>query len=144
MTVWVLEDQPISIHALLAESDVSSSAGDWRYFKFQSTLSLRRATIVPMQVTYATKFQSTLSLRRATGAPTVSDRGYDLFQSTLSLRRATKSQGSRRYFAGNFNPRSPCGERPKGSAELAETERFQSTLSLRRATATHPNRGAGD
>ena len=34
----------ISIHALLAESD----------------------DIVPMQVTYATKFQSTLSLRRAT------------------------------------------------------------------------------
>ena len=36
---------------------------------------------------------------------------YDLFQSTLPVRGATVCGGSRRDSGGNFNPRSPCGER---------------------------------
>ena len=37
----------------------------------------------------------------------------------------------------NFNPRSPCGERPGGAIPDEETLQFQSTLSLRRATLVY-------
>ena len=149
---------PISIHALLAESDNAnlrrhrgnddfyprspcgerhfSSDLKGNFITFLSTLSLRRAThaIIPTCTT-ALGFLSTLSLRRATTTP-------------------CPSPGQNR----NFYPRSPCGERrlPRcrpGSecqisihALLAESDvaqaqncehkaRFLSTLSLRRATS---------
>ena len=78
---------------------------------FQSTLSLRRATLPALLLRLdGLEFQSTLSLRRATprGNRRIGQFG---FQSTLSLRRAT----SARY------PR-------------LDSNQFQSTLSLRRAT----------
>ena len=56
-------------------------------------------------------FQSTLSLRRAT-LEMVMERLEALFQSTLSLRRATDVPERRRQDVQDFNPRSPCGERP--------------------------------
>ena len=83
---------PISIHALLAESDrrpdrlwrayhgnfyPRSPCGERRpdnfvrggHFRFLSTLSLRRATgIVPIRYGFGATFLSTLSLRRATHA----------------------------------------------------------------------------
>ena len=102
-------------------------------------------------------FQSTLSLRRATLLD-----GEDLFlpflfQSTLSLRRATRSYRQLWRIRLDFNPRSPCGERqgqylyagvygtisihallaesdPGGSLWADLLILFQSTLSLRRAT----------
>ncbi len=64
---------PISIHALLAESDPKHFLTRFSTFQFLSTLSLRRATtprlsrVVPTPI-----FLSTLSLRRATLAQTVS------------------------------------------------------------------------
>ena len=126
----------ISIHALLAESDQQQflcrqrccnfnprspcgerpcrSAFAWFFQKFQSTLSLRRAT-VPRGccVTVSVKFQSTLSLRRATLEISLMPTERGEFQSTLSLRRATACVKCFRNRADNFNPRSPCGERPK-------------------------------
>ncbi len=146
---------------------------------FQSTLSLRRATIPPNRERGGDHiFQSTLSLRRATrrrndrrGSHLISihallaesDDSARLaslskseFQSTLSLRRATIPPGLHHFPNRNFNPRSPCGERPgplTGPAPLRyfnprspcgerpgpmvrlnSTITFQSTLSLRRAT----------
>ena len=56
----------ISIHALLAESDMSSCLPISAISIFQSTLSLRRATWVGNHRSYTWRFQSTLSLRRAT------------------------------------------------------------------------------
>ena len=56
------------------------------------------------------------------------------FQSTLSLRRATPSPGSSPGLLPNFNPRSPCGERPRSHSLVRVYAGFQSTLSLRRAT----------
>ena len=125
---------PISIHALLAESD-------------QYWATRARA---------AQLFLSTLSLRRATGVA-ISRTVISLFLSTLSLRRATR--GIPKVFSslGYFYPRSPCGERPIANtgatksghisihALLAESDAaiwytstpwmaFLSTLSLRRAT----------
>ena len=57
----------ISIHALLAESDALLLMAHPVGRKFLSTLSLRRATDVPvMSLTEYGLFLSTLSLRRAT------------------------------------------------------------------------------
>ena len=102
----------ISIHALLAESDVIDDANYLMAFEFQSTLSLRRAT----------QFRE--------------DRLDDLrrFQSTLSLRRATQAGHVREVRARHFNPRSPCGERLFFMDVPHFPKVFQSTLSLRRAT----------
>ena len=123
----------ISIHALLAESDVFVGGTSQFSSEFQSTLSLRRATklggvivgdgIISIHALLAEsdnatintsdanfKFQSTLSLRRATAI----DHQRDLhlvFQSTLSLRRATLHNPGVYHPGRNFNPRSPCGER---------------------------------
>ena len=104
----------ISIHALRKESDMAFFRCAMGISKFQSTLSVRRATgggaehgiclgisIHALRKESDTdywgaypagkEFQSTLSVRRATGmccVPLSAER----FQSTLSVRRATKSQ----------------------------------------------------
>ena len=107
----------ISIHALLAESDVTWKEGANTLIVFQSTLSLRRATVAshghrpirhisihallaesdppPMQRAQPQgQFQSTLSLRRATFVNTRGAIRMMIFQSTLSLRRATSRVGT--------------------------------------------------
>ena len=129
-----LVDVSISIHALLAESDVGCHPHAPLITQFLSTLSLRRATPVPYSITDIRKFLSTLSLRRAT-----------------SYSQHVK------WPSGYFYPRSPCGERLNEvlslvhvsvisiHALLAESDTgpgpclgisalFLSTLSLRRAT----------
>ena len=124
----------ISIHALLAESDHTCKAQIDRDNEFQSTLSLRRATmdIVPMQVTYAT-FQSTLSLRRATSRAARRSSAATNFNPRSPCGERRRSS-SRRRRSSDFNPRSPCGERPTSRPASTKAHRFQSTLSLRRAT----------
>ena len=59
----------ISIHALLAESDLTMSPHKSGPVIFLSTLSLRRATVYPGIVQASLTFLSTLSLRRATDRP---------------------------------------------------------------------------
>ena len=59
-------DTLISIHALLAESDLYPDRQNPERAEFLSTLSLRRATITTITTYTALKFLSTLSLRRAT------------------------------------------------------------------------------
>ena len=130
---WILQLH-ISIHALLAESDLFLSEFLKVLFKFLSTLSLRRATYIGVAYIVAYIFLSTLSLRRATKAIIECNGGDPIsihallaesdlpgqvcllvvipFLSTLSLRRAT------------------C---PKASA-APPLMQFLSTLSLRRAT----------
>ena len=56
----------ISIHALLAESDVNKVPNQGKIDKFLSTLSLRRATKFVNLRVLDCSFLSTLSLRRAT------------------------------------------------------------------------------
>ena len=147
----------ISIHALLAESDslLTSVAGLPEVF--QSTLSLRRATLFWDTQSKSDQFQSTLSLRRATqlrcfgrNRPGISIHAL-LAESDMVVQR-------RVFPEPDFNPRSPCGERRNEPvylslspisihALLAESDRgrflkgervarFQSTLSLRRATSS--------
>ena len=124
----------ISIHALLAESDEPEWSQEEGAWKFQSTLSLRRATIVAILNHRWAVFQSTLSLRRATATSSEGTSPWTKFQSTLSLRRATgwphrtvrargisihallaesdQGYGDVSIHVPHFNPRSPCGERP--------------------------------
>ena len=101
----------ISIHALLAESDLYLDRQNPKPGEFLSTLSLRRAT------------------REKVYKRTVS-----LFLSTLSLRRATKTSMAGRITSSDFYPRSPCGERPCITTTTIGIVLFLSTLSLRRAT----------
>ncbi len=49
-------------------------------------------------------------------------------------------QATFRRLAGNFYPRSPCGERPSSPVSMGKFWRFLSTLSLRRATNTGQRR----
>ena len=74
----------ISIHALREESDLSFFGALAPYKKFQSTLSVRRATRVSMTPMHQL-----------------------IFQSTLSVRRATWDEPTCCPSATNFNPRSP-------------------------------------
>ena len=130
----------ISIHALLAESDFTVSFSSMSSSLFLSTLSLRRATKVPLQlsakahisihallaesdpgiqrlVALLRQFLSTLSLRRATRLAAVCYDYYSIgFLSTLSLRRATHPHTSNHPHNTDFYPRSPCGERQRFQA----------------------------
>ena len=124
----------ISIHALLAESDVRFVQLCQGGIQFLSTLSLRRATStnpkdrerrsISIHALLAEsddmrshnrrlnqEFLSTLSLRRATAGVSIRCVALVIFLSTLSLRRATLASG--------INP---------------DQSGFLSTLSLRRAT----------
>ena len=64
-----------------------------------------------LRASFTSSFQSTLPMRGATHCKTVSTRFF-LFQSTLPMRGATAYPIKAPSIAPNFNPRSPCGERP--------------------------------
>ena len=99
----------ISIHALRKESDDGRKPSA-AHCIFQSTLSVRRATMVSDPLPEMSIFQSTLSVRRATTTNSCWP-SCATFQSTLSVRRAT------------------CATH---TPQCSRT--FQSTLSVRRAT----------
>ena len=82
----------ISIHAPRAGSDGYIGLPLRQDSGFQSTLPVRGATLIWRATSSGTRFQSTLPVRGATDK-------------------------RRRFFvkSDNFNPRSPCGERPCGA-----------------------------
>ena len=102
----------ISIHALLAESDVRRLP--WqisiKYFYPRSPCGERHHCHRLQKQVFA--FLSTLSLRRATKIPLLCFPTIKTFLSTLSLRRATRHGVSIIVSDNHFYPRSPCGERP--------------------------------
>ena len=126
----------ISIHALLAESDIARDIVLPHILLFLSTLSLRRAT----QSTYAKLPRDLIISIHALLAE--SDRLHKvpsvletrIFLSTLSLRRATPAMCAAMHALPYFYPRSPCGERHSAFLCTVYTNQFLSTLSLRRAT----------
>ena len=129
----------ISIHALLAESDIGQlqCIPGRKYFYPRSPCGERRL-IVTVKRLYL-KFLSTLSLRRATGVAGSGKRSTS-FLSTLSLRRATRQMYISTKILEHFYPRSPCGERLANNLNMSSSVGFLSTLSLRRATVSAPNR----
>ena len=123
----------ISIHALLAESDVLQSALDILTDEFLSTLSLRRATsrhnLCPRKSKISihallaesdarrnahmsrTPISIHALLAESDAETNITSIGDIEFLSTLSLRRATTSFIQTKDTPKNFYPRSPCGER---------------------------------
>ncbi len=84
--------------------------GNQRALRFQSTLPMRGATLTYQLSWFRLTFQSTLPMRGATFG-TVAAIDAIKFQSTLPMRGATHIVLKSGQWSGNFNPRSPCGER---------------------------------
>ena len=102
----------ISIHALLAESDLSPPCCTDTTSTFLSTLSLRRATHT--NTYYAILMCISIHALLAESDPLSFASCFTalLFLSTLSLRRATSALYWFSIADRYFYPRSPCGERP--------------------------------
>ena len=148
----------ISIHALLAESDLNHFCRALCKRKFLSTLSLRRATLdrtdLPRVIIisiHALLAESDAPWRRNRPPHCYfyprspcgeRPRFYycHLYSSWISIHALlAESDGSgTQHLRRNiyFYPRSPCGERPPIMYKKCRAERFLSTLSLRRATRT--------
>ena len=146
----------ISIHALLAESDLTIMLYDTSSLIFLSTLSLRRATECfewikeqyPISI-HALLAESdthpiTILVRVVISIHALLAESDFIFLhplvlilqflSTLSLRRATLRKRDTPSQNPYFYPRSPCGERPIVDKVVFVPGEFLSTLSLRRAT----------
>ena len=103
---------PISIHALLAESDGQPDVQRDGGGRFQSTLSLRRATLTALYLLDEMRDfnpRSPCGERRSTGSPPTTAPTDFNPRSPCGERRGTMLHTAQ--FPVNFNPRSPCGER---------------------------------
>ena len=78
-------------------------------------------------------FQSTLPLRGATRGQAGDDRNGEISIHT-PLAGSDQRDGLAVCWKNDFNPRSPCGERPVNGAITDPKSEFQSTLPLRGAT----------
>ena len=123
----------ISIHALLAESDVVTRSGSMRYLDFYPRSPCGERLRDQFDVAMSGAFLSTLSLRRATCCWF-----YDVFYIQISIHAllAESDETADILLEGwtYFYPRSPCGERLCFSVFDFLNLSFLSTLSLRRAT----------
>ena len=133
-----LTSRTISIHALLAESDLACRG--WfeviYYFYPRSPCGERPAVSAALQLIPLISIHALLAESDAPqGCYTLWE---VLFLSTLSLRRATGCQRPCGRPTTYFYPRSPCGERRSNQPATMRTWRFLSTLSLRRATQSLP------
>ena len=123
----------ISIHALLAESDVKimSVLNGLRHFYPRSPCG-ERPPVETINVGSHDFYPRSPCGERL--MHTLIFANPVLFLSTLSLRRATLHNAVH-SLARNFYPRSPCGERQFSLGPVSSGDKFLSTLSLRRATA---------
>ena len=146
----------ISIHALLAESDLHPKYPKGYRWQFLSTLSLRRATDVNNPVFAVTSISIHALLAESDGfsyfyiikitdfyprSPCGERQGffvlfYIFFLISIHalLAESDKLRHPSRPGKINFYPRSPCGERQLYINRTAKAIIFLSTLSLRRAT----------
>ena len=146
----------ISIHALLAESDLPATGGPLPTATFLSTLSLRRATSRHISGRAA---RPDFYPRSPCGERPITDIDFRII-AKISIHALLAESDVRSAGAcardGDFYPRSPCGERPRScpvwsrrpyfyprspcgerlwlSILTPQTVTFLSTLSLRRAT----------
>ena len=114
MHEFCAKTEHISIHALLAESDVVKKAITFYPPIFLSTLSLRRATRNIANGERQKDISIHALLAESDPASHLSMCNTPLFLSTLSLRRATTGGQSCNSTFVHFYPRSPCGERLDG------------------------------
>ena len=146
----------VSIHALLAECDLTPCQKARIGYWFQSTHSLRSATgsfqgsrpsregfnprtpcgvrpMPPPPKTPPSKFQSTHSLRSATPAHPRIWCG-DTVSIHALLAECDFGAATASGVLSSFNPRTPCGVRPSAIMGSGGSRPFQSTHSLRSAT----------
>ena len=147
----------ISIHAPRAGSDAGRLIISPVPAVFQSTLPVRGATCAGVKpipqarrisihapragsdggcrcaIARPPGFQSTLPVR---GATTLPEKGDTHDEISIHAPRAGSdgAAGGLSWADNHFNPRSPCGERPRQRPELTEEQKFQSTLPVRGAT----------
>ena len=103
--------RPISIHALLAESDGCRCPPRHWHGGFLSTLSLRRATCRLGLGLVCRPISIHALLAESDQKGQANNKDSHLFLSTLSLRRATQLPTPEPPRVIHFYPRSPCGER---------------------------------
>ena len=133
--IRVLSKSGISIHALLAESDARRPGQTAKADRFLSTLSLRRATL-RSQIFRSRHHhfypRSPCGERRVRRKPKV------LLGNFYPRSPCGERRGSERILwpVMNFYPRSPCGERLHRIQNCGSCCLFLSTLSLRRATSS--------
>ena len=135
-TLVLLNRFSISIHAPRAGSDQTADFINCIAFGFQSTLPVRGATwLIPCSSAYSA-FQSTLPVRGATKKDVI-----DVYKTQISIHAPRAGSDDRRKTSlckkHNFNPRSPCGERPFSCLFLKIHVPFQSTLPVRGATQSY-------
>ena len=127
----------ISIHALLAESDLRELLHSYQDFRFLSTLSLRRATALLALLDHnLDDFYPRSPCGERPGILWV-PRPLRLISIHALLAESDLYVVILSRIASYFYPRSPCGERhvlPHGGKHVFQ---FLSTLSLRRATQSH-------
>ena len=125
---------PVSIHALLAESDTSWCWPRPTAHCFNPRPPCGERHQLVLAPANCSLFQSTPSLRRATVAANLSgsDGGVSIH---ALLAESDTARFPRRSREPGFNPRPPCGERHGTLPSTLTRAGFQSTPSLRRATA---------
>ena len=101
----------ISIHALLAESDVVGIPLSSCVIDFNPRSPCGERRFLPKNRTFRGHFNPRSPCGERPVIPSDWAVTSVTFQSTLSLRRATVNRLLFRYNQDNFNPRSPCGER---------------------------------
>ena len=125
----------ISIHALLAESDVNEDRYGQQYWRFLSTLSLRRATKLTAYLNgqpHDFYPRSPCGERRRGGDSCYLD---NIISIHALLAESDTALLTPLIGRPDFYPRSPCGERQRAERHASSQQEFLSTLSLRRATA---------
>ena len=123
----------ISIHALRVESDETLPNVGYGLYNFNPRSPCGERHVNAIANTMQTQFQSTLSVWRATQ---ISTRGYPRNKISIHALRVESDIFVLHGFGvkNDFNPRSPCGERPNIDVKKGERKIFQSTLSVWRAT----------
>ena len=126
----------ISIHALLAESDLEGRVSAVEGFLFLSTLSLRRATIYGYEYNRQVVHFYPRSPCGERPKFLMMLQSSIKFLSTLSLRRATVIRHGIAGVSGHISIHALLAESDEArSSKAAAIWKFLSTLSLRRATA---------
>ena len=123
----------ISIHALLAESDVGAIGQLQCILDFYPRSPCGERLCGRWMALSRLSFLSTLSLRRATCVCWLSLIALPISIHAL-LAESDDANLGRHSRDNNFYPRSPCGERQHINSRTDHIKRFLSTLSLRRAT----------
>ena len=125
----------VSIHALLAESDLTDPVSEFIRSVSIHALLAESDPERPKVLTAEASFQSTPSLRRATAKrvrfmPAIHVSIHALLAESDPASPASPGPKKR------FNPRPPCGERLNTTSGWRRSNQFQSTPSLRRATSS--------